>query len=73
MSRQEAATISVEGQELNRPSSTITDTTAHTETPPSLVIEVGGLDRADARGGLIDDVDDLTTRLAAHFTAKQTR
>lgn len=73
VSRQEAATISVEGQELTRPSSTTTDTTAHTETPPSLVIEVGGLDRADARGGLIDDVDDLTTRLSAHFTAKQTR
>jgi cytochrome c biogenesis protein len=29
-----------------------------------LLIEVGGLDRADARGGLSDDVDDLATALA---------
>jgi len=29
-----------------------------------LLIEVGGLDRADARGGLTDDVDDLATTLA---------
>ena len=28
------------------------------------VIEVGGLDRADARGGLTDDVDDLAATLA---------
>ena len=27
------------------------------------VVEVGGLDRADARGGLTDDVDDLVTHL----------
>ena len=29
----------------------------------STVVEVGGLDRADARGGLTDDVDDLVNRL----------
>jgi cytochrome c biogenesis protein len=29
----------------------------------STVVEVGGLDRADARGGLTDDVDDLVTHL----------
>jgi cytochrome c biogenesis protein len=35
---------------------------AATLTPT--VIEVGGLDRADARGGLTDDVDDLAATLA---------
>ena len=28
------------------------------------MVEVGGLDRADARGGLTDDVDDLVNHLA---------
>jgi cytochrome c biogenesis protein len=31
----------------------------------STVVEVGGLDRADARGGLTDDVDDLATHLTS--------
>ena len=34
------------------------------DLPGSRVIEVGGLDRADARGGLTDDVDDLAAVLA---------
>ncbi len=33
------------------------------------VVEVGGLDRADARGGLTDDVDDLAGHLAHLTTA----
>ena len=33
------------------------------------VVEVGGLDRADARGGLTDDVDDLADHLGKNLTA----
>ena len=35
-----------------------------TDGSGSRVVEVGGLDRADARGGLTDDVDDLAAVLA---------
>ena len=34
------------------------------------VVEVGGLDRADARGGLTDDVDDLAQVLAGRPRTK---
>nr|WP_232506091.1 cytochrome c biogenesis protein ResB [Microlunatus flavus] len=37
------------------------------------VIEVGGLDRADARGGLTDDVDDLAARLAGRSDEERAR
>lgn len=37
------------------------------------VIEVGGLDRADARGGLTDDVDDLVTHLSAGTSGQQAK
>ena len=33
------------------------------------MVEVGGLDRADARGGLTDDVDDLAGHLGKNLTA----
>ena len=37
------------------------------------VVEVGGLDRADARGGLTDDVDDLVTHLTAGPSGQQAK
>jgi cytochrome c biogenesis protein len=37
----------------------------------SRVVEIGGLDRADARGGLTDDVDDLATHLSTGTAGQQ--
>ena len=37
------------------------------------VVEVGGLDRADARGGLTDDVEDLAARLAGRSDEERAR
>ena len=37
------------------------------------MVEVGGLDRADARGGLTDDVDDLVTHLTAGPSGQQAK
>ena len=37
------------------------------------VVEVGGLDRADARGGLTDDVEDLAARLSGRSEEKRAR
>jgi cytochrome c biogenesis protein len=39
----------------------------------STVVEVGGLDRADARGGLTDDVDDLVTLLTTGPSGQQAK
>ena len=39
----------------------------------STVVEVGGLDRADARGGLTDDVDDLVTLLTTGPAGQQAK
>jgi cytochrome c biogenesis protein len=43
------------------------------EESGSRVVEVGGLDRADARGGLTDDVEDLAARLAGRSEQERAR